>query len=57
MITLKWHGEMPDLDLLSANKLNNEYLLSCLEFMPAFGEVEDLIESWKLIDNGIKITY
>lgn len=52
-VLTKGDGEMPDLRLLPIEKQNKDYILSCMKFMPAFEDVEDVIESWKLIDDGL----
>jgi len=52
-ILSKGDGEMPDLSLLPIEKQNKNYILSCMKFMPAFEDVEDIIENWKLIDKGL----
>ena len=49
----KGDGEWPDLSSLSEENKNVDYLKSCLEFMPAFDDVESVITNWKLIDAGL----
>lgn len=52
-VLTKGDGEMPDLRLLPIEKQNKDYILSCMKFMPAFEDVEDVIESWTFIDDGL----
>ena len=49
----KGDGSMPDLGLLPPKKQNKDFLVSCMKFMPAFEDVEDVINSWKLINEGL----
>jgi hypothetical protein len=49
----KGDGDWPDLTLLNPNQKNLDYLTSCMEFMPAFEDVESVILDWSLINVGL----
>jgi hypothetical protein len=50
----KAEGDFPDISSVSEDKRNSEYIRSCMKFCEDFWEVEDYIESWKIVDDGLK---
>lgn len=52
-ILSKGDGQLPDLSLLPLEKRNKDFIISCMNFMPAFEDVEDIIENWNFIDQGL----
>jgi hypothetical protein len=52
-ILSKGDGALPDIGLLPLEKRNKDYIHSCMNFMPAFEDVEDIIENWNFIDQGL----
>lgn len=49
----KGDGVIPDVSALPAAKKNNDYIRSCMKFVEDFWEVEEYIESWEMVDNGL----
>lgn len=52
-ILSKSSGSLPDISLISNELRSLDYLKSCMRFMPAFEDVEDVIVDWKLLDCGL----
>jgi hypothetical protein len=50
----KGDGDYPDFDLLPAEKLNLDYIRSCMFFVVECAEIEEHIESWRLLDDGLQ---
>jgi hypothetical protein len=50
----KGEGTFPDLTLLPKTKQNSRYIRSRMMLIPAFEDVIDSIQSWKMIDDGLK---
>ena len=49
----KGEGTFPDLSLLTKNQQNSKYIKSCMTLIPAFEDVNDAIETWDVIDDGL----
>jgi len=47
-------GDFPDISSVPEDKRNSEYIRSCMKFCEDFWEVEDYIESWKILDDGLE---
>lgn len=53
----KGDGWFPECSDLPESKQNTEYMKSCMTFVPSFDEVEDDIEKWEMIDDGLGEMY
>lgn len=52
-VMTKGEGEFPDFSLLPKSNQNTKYIKSCMTFLPAFDDVEDIIEDWDIVDDGL----
>jgi hypothetical protein len=50
----KGEGCLPDISSIPEDKRNSEFIRSCMKFCEDFMEVEDYIESWKILDDGLE---
>ena len=50
----KGEGDFPDITSIPEDKRNSDYIRSCMKFREDFMEVEDYIESWKIVDDGLE---
>jgi hypothetical protein len=50
----KAEGHLPDISSIPEEKRRCEYVRSCMKFCEDFWEVEDYIESWKILDDGLE---
>jgi hypothetical protein len=53
-IMSKGEGCLPDISSIPEDKRNSEFIRSCMKFCEDFMEVEDYIESWKILDDGLE---
>jgi hypothetical protein len=49
----KSSGVLPNISLIHKELQSFDYIKSCMQFMPAFEDVQDMILDWKLLDNGL----
>ncbi len=49
----KGDGLWPDFSQLPKSKQNIKYIKSCMKFSPEFTDMNDIIEKWDIIDDGL----